>query len=691
MTTRFKQRQVLFLINAGLVAATLIAYEPIRHNDFVNYDDRLYITENPNVNKGLTVDSVIQAFTKPYALNWHPVTWLSHIVDCEIYGLNPVGHHITSVVIHTVNSVLLFWVLLRMTKATWASGFVAAVFAVHPVHVESVAWAAERKDVLSGLFWILTMLAYVRYAERPNFKRYSLVLLAFAMGIMSKPMVVTLPFVLLLLDWWPLERIGVSGGQSPPYTSSAKQILIEKVPLFAMSAVSSVITLTAQRSGGTVATLEHISAGGRLANMFVSYIRYTGKALWPNRLAVFYPHTRPDFSDAATIICAILFVLITVFSIDIGRRRKYIAAGWLWFLGVLVPVIGLVQVGAQGIANRYLYLPMLGLSMIAAWAVKDLVNGRPRWRVVAAVTAAAVLLSGVILTRMQVSRWRNSITLFEYTLQVTENNTLAENNYGSALLEAGRLKEAELYLSDALRRVPTFADARNNLGKVFLYEGRFDEAVDCFNALIRNKRGSAEVYYNLGMAAGMQGKYDDAIQYFGRGIELNPEYPEIQKRMGTSLLATGRTNDAIEYLNEALRINPYETVVYVSISIAYIKTGNYEQAFENWAKAEELQLNSDYVFNNPAWLIATAGDVSAEDANNAIEFAERACKLKAYKEPGLLDTLAAAYAAGGRFEDAVKTAQRAIDIAKARGQKEMTSKIEKRLELYRAGKRYTQK
>jgi tetratricopeptide (TPR) repeat protein len=679
------------IICIGLVAATLAAYEPIRHNDFVNYDDRLYITENPNVNKGLTVDSVVRAFTKPYALNWHPVTWLSHIVDCEIYGLNPVGHHITSVVIHTVNSVLLFWVLWRMTKATWASGFVAAVFALHPVHVESVAWAAERKDVLSGLFWILTMLAYVRYAERPNLKRYSLVLLAFAMGLMSKPIAVTLPFVLLLLDWWPLERIGVSGGQSPPYTSSAKQILIEKVPLFAMSAVSSVITLIAQRSGGAVIALEKIPLGYRIANMFFSYIRYIGKTLWPDRLAVLYPHPHINPSGVTAIICALLFVLITVFSIDIGRRRKYIAAGWLWFLGALVPVIGLVQVGSQGIADRYMYLPMTGLLIIVAWGVKDFVAHRPRWRIASAVSAGVILLSAIMLTRTQVRYWRNSITLFEHTLEVTENNAGAETMYGGALTDAGRYDEALLHLSNAVRINPLLPEARNSIGKVLINQGRFAEGIECFKELIRMKQDYAEGYYNLGTALGIQGKYDEAIKNFARAIELNPEYPDAQKRMGTALLAAGRPKEAIEYLQKSLRINPYETVVYVSISIAYIKTGNYEQAFENWAKAEELQLNSDYVFNNPAWLIATAGDVSAEDANNAIEFAERACDKTGYNQANLLDTLAAAYAAGGRFDEAVTTAQKAIDAAKARGQDELAGAIQKRIELYRAGQRYHQR
>jgi Flp pilus assembly protein TadD len=617
-----KQRHILFLISAALVAAIAIAYEPVRHNGFVSYDDYAYITENPNVTGGITRDSVIWAFTKTYASNWHPLTWLSHMADCEIYGLNPAGHHITNVLIHIANSLLLFWVLRKMTDATWRSAFVAAAFALHPLHVESVAWVAERKDVLSGLFWMLTMAAYVRYAERPNIQRYLLVLLAFVMGLMSKPMVVTLPFVLLLLDYWPLERL--NWGRPPAgKTVPLGRLLVEKVPLLLLSAILSVITFVVQQGGGAVIALGKIPLDYRIANMFVSYIRYIGKTIWPSGLAVLYPHPHINPSGATAVVYALLFVLITVISIDIFRRRKYIAVGWLWYVGTLVPVAGLVQVGSQGMADRYTYIPMVGLLIVAGWGVKDLVANRPRWKVVAAALAVVVLASAVILTRMQVKHWQNSITLFEYALKVTENNAGAETSYGGALAEAGRFDEAELHLSNAVRLNPTAPKAHNHLGNVLLNEGKL--------------------------------------------------------------------NEAIEHFNEALRITPDQAAVYVNLSIAYTKLGKYEQAIQNWTRAVELEPTIADILKNPAWLLATAGNVSAQDADRAIEFARRACELGGYKEAELLDTLAAAYAAAGRFEDAVRTAQQAIDAAKAGGREDLAGEIKNRMELYKTGQRYRQK
>jgi tetratricopeptide (TPR) repeat protein len=691
MTPKLTHNRIVFLISAALVVMTLAAYEPVRKNDFVSYDDRIYVTNNPNVNKGITVNSVIWAFTKTRSSNWHPLTWLSHTLDCEIYGLNPVGHHITSLLIHTTSSVLLFLLLLKMTGSTWASAFVAAMFAVHPLHVESVAWVAERKDVLSGLFWILTMFAYVRYAERPNPGRYALVLVAFVMGIMSKPMVVTLPFVLLLLDYWPLERVGRQGTKNVFQKASVRKLIVEKIPLFVLSAVSSVITLTSQRSGGSFATLWTVSAGYRIANMFASYIRYIGKTIWPSRLAVYYPHPREEISFATTAICAFLFVMMSIILIHIGRRKKYALVGWLWYVGTLVPVIGLVQVGTQAMADRYMYLPIIGLLIIAAWGIKDLIAGRPRRKIAAAVSATLVLLAAVILTRTQVRYWQNSISLFAHTLKVTENNPLAENNYGSALYEAGRLDEAVTYLSSALRRVPMLAEARINLGLVFLKQGKLDEAISCFNEVIQHGQASAKVYYNLAIALSGQHKYEDAIKNLAKVLELEPDYPDAHNKMGTLLATTGRIDEAIMQFNEAIRTDKDKAKLYVNLGRAYQQTGKYDSAIHSWSKAAELRPSDVDILNNLAWLLATVSDTTLQDADRAIELAEHACKITEYKQPSLLDTLAAAYAAGGRFEEAVKTAHRAIDTAKAQGQEELAGRIEKRKELYQAGRRYIQK
>jgi len=624
MTTRFSQRQVLFLISAILATATFVAYEPIRHNNFVSYDDDGYITKNQNVKNGITRDSILWAFTELHAANWHPLTWLSHMLDCKIYGLNPLGHHITNVLLHIANSVLLFWVLWKMTDTVWPSAFAAAVFALHPVHVESVAWAAERKDVLSTLFWMLTMLAYFYYVRQPNVRRYILVLLAFAMGLMAKPMLVTLPFVLLLLDWWPLER----KTKSMSYTN----LILEKIPFFALSAASCVMTLVAQHKGKAVVALEHLSLNCRIANIFISYMKYIGKTIWPSRLAVFYPMSYTTFPKAAPIICTLLFVLISALSIYIGRRRKYVMVGWLWYVGTLVPVIGLVQVGSQAIADRYMYIPMVGLLIIIAWAVKELVDKLPRLRTVAAVSAVVVLLPAVILTQMQIRHWENSFTLFEYALKVAKNNAITENNYGRVLLNTERLDEAREHLSNALRINQQYADARNNLGKVFLNQGRLKEAVGCFN---------------------------EAFALSGKNQQTNTDRFRIE--------------------------------LYTNLAVAYSQLGNYESAIQNCNKAIELKPDSADALNNLAWLLVTIGDVSIENVNRAIEYAERACKLAEYKDPSLLDTLAVAYAGAGRFKDAIATAEQALNAAKADGKEKLVGEIEGRLKLYQAGRPYRQK
>jgi tetratricopeptide (TPR) repeat protein len=686
------KKQILSLIITGLVLATIVAYEPVRNNGFIGFDDYDYIIDNPHVNKGMTGDSVIWAFTEQYKANWHPLTWLSHMLDCRLFGLNPVGHHLVSLLFHIANTLLLFWVLKRMTDSIWASAFAAAVFALHPVHVESVTWAAERKDVLSGFFWMLTMLAYVRYAEQPNIKRYILVLLAFIMAMMSKPMAVTLPFVLLLLDYWPLERLNRSGGQETILKSVPPgRLLLEKVPLIGLSMILSAITFVVQQSSGAVIALEKIPLDYRVANMFISYIRYIGKTIWPSKLAVFYPHPHIALSEAATVICGLILVIVTIFCIDIGRRKKYLAVGWLWYIGTLVPVIGLVQAGSQGIANRYMYLPMVGLLIIVAWAVKDFVADRPRRRVAAASSAAVILICLAILTRMQVNLWQNSIKLFEYASNVTEDNEKAQTDYGIALAEAGRFDEAIPHLGEAVRINPTSYKAINYLGKVFFTKGKYNEAIECFSELIKQKKDTAEVYYNLAMALGMKGQYDESIKCFSKALEIDAGYPEIHKRLGAALLATGRSEEAVEQLNEALRTDPNQAVIYISLSIAYTRLNKYEQAIQNWTRAKELEPGSPYILSNPGWLLATASDASKEDADKAIEFARRTCEQTGYKDAELLDVLAAAYAAGGRFDDAISTAKKALSEAQARNREDQAGEIQNRIKLYETGKRYIQK
>jgi len=549
------------------------------------------------------------------------------MLNYQLFGLNPVGHHLVSLLLHIASALLLFWILADMTGTTWPSAFVAAVFALHPLQVESVAWASELMIVLSGLFWLLTMAAYIRYAKKPSTGRYILLLLVFGICILTKPIVVTLPFALLLLDYWPLGRVKW-GRQTERLTKEKNQqdvsvwrLIIEKIPLFMLSAILSVITFFAQRQGGAVAPLEKWPLDFRIANMFISYTRYISRTIWPSRLAVFYPSLPANLPKNIVAACALLFILILVFCIYIARRRRYAAVGWLWYVGILVPTIGLVQAGAQAMANRYMYIPIIGLLIIIAWTVKDFIVNRPRWKIVSAVLAAVVLLSAVILTRIQVKHWQSSMTLFEYTLKVTKNNAIAENSYGCALFEAGRTDEALLHLSKAVKISPIYLDARGNLGQVLLKQGKFNEAIACFNEL----------------------------------LEMSP--------------------------------GDNRTTAYTLLGAAYHKAGKYKQAIQSWTKAMELEPNRVDILNNLAWLSATVNDVSLQDANKAIELAQRACELTEYKNPVTLDTLATAYAAAGRFSDAVKIDEQAINAAKARGQKNLVSEIQSRIELYKQADR----
>ncbi len=625
-----REKRVKLLICIGLVAATFAAYEPTLHNGFVNYDDDKYITLNPRVTGGITPDSVVWAFTQPHYYMWHPLTTLSHMLDCQLFGLNASRHHFVSLLIHIANALLVFWILTNLTGSIWPSAFIAAVFALHPVQVESVAWAAERKTVLSGLFWFLTISVYIWYTKRPGTARYIFLFLVFGLCIMTKPVVVTLPLVLLLLDYWPLERVKwelsikpLTPNAESPRKISAALLIIEKIPLLILSTVLAVITFISQQTGNVVSSLEKIPLNLRIANVFVSYIKYIGKVIWPSGLAVIYPYFHLNLTDAAVIICALLLVLATVFSIYIGRRRKYVLVGWLWYVGTLVPMVGLIQVGSQSMANRYMYISILGLLIIAVFAVKEFVADKTLRKISVTVSAAVLLFALGILTHMQVKHWQNDLTLFGYALKVTENNVVAESGLGSALFKAGRYNEAVPYLTKAIRISPTHFNARNNLGMVFLKLGKLNEAIACFDELIKQKQDSP--------------------------------------------------------------------IVYVNLALVYYKQGRYDLAMQNCAKAEQLKPNDIESLNNMAWLFATIGDASAQDANKAIVYARRACELAAYNDADNLDTLAVAYAAAGKFNDAIMTAEKALNVAKAAGLQNTAREIQNRLELYKAGKPYREK
>nr|MBC8360831.1 tetratricopeptide repeat protein [Candidatus Desulfatibia profunda] len=473
-----------FLVCLFLVIAILAVYWQVRNYSFVNYDDSQYVTQNHNVQAGLTLESITWSFTAVQASNWHPLTWISHMLDCQLYGMNPGRHHLTNVLLHILNSLLLFLVFMRMTGKLWQSGFVAALFALHPLHVESVAWISERKDVLSTFFWMLSLWGYLRYVERPGVCRYLLLLFLFILGLMTKPMLVTLPFVLLLLDYWPLNRF--QSGSSGDGNHSIQRpfdfgLVWEKIPLFLLSAVSSVTTYIVQKSGGAVNSLAAIPFHDRIANAIVSYVSYIGKMIWPNNLAVFYPYQKSILLWKVAG-AGLLLVVVPVVIFRMVRTKPYFAVGWLWYIGTLVPVIGLVQVGAQGMADRYTYVPLIGIFVIIAWGVPDFM---PKWRyrrIGFTVTIAAILAIMMITTRLQIRYWSNSVTLFEHALEVTVDNCIVHAKLGEALAGQGKIDAAVRHYHEALRIKPDFVAALLNLGVALKEKGELNEAINQFMA-----------------------------------------------------------------------------------------------------------------------------------------------------------------------------------------------------------------
>ncbi|OHE89167.1 MAG: hypothetical protein A3G75_16095, partial [Verrucomicrobia bacterium RIFCSPLOWO2_12_FULL_64_8] len=515
----------------ALIAATVVVYAPVRHFEFVTWDDPNYITENPHVQGGLTWQGALWALTTGDPPYWHPLTWLSHMLDVQVFGLNAGGHHLPNVLLHIGNAILLFGLLHWMTGALGRSAFVAGLFAFHPLRVESVAWVSERKDVLSTLFWMLTLWAYVSYARRPRRGRYLVVLLLFALGLMTKPMLVTLPFVLLLLDVWPLGRVslktGPGGGSGWATLRDQRPVVLrlvrEKLPLLALAVASSMVTFVVQERVGAIGELGARPWDLRLQNAMVSYVAYIGKMLWPAGLAAFYPY--PRSLPAWQVVGSILGLIgVSVAVIRAARRCPYLPVGWLWYLGTLIPVIGLIQAGDQALADRFSYVPLVGLFIMVAWGIPELL-ARWRYRSIALpATAGLTLLACAISSWNQVQYWKSSMTLWTRTLNVTTGNYRAHHNLGLALAISGKGDEASAYFSEALRLKPDFAEAHNNLGSALANQGKFDQAIAHFSEALRFKPDSAEAHYRLGLALARLGKGDQAIPHFSDAIRLKPDY-----------------------------------------------------------------------------------------------------------------------------------------------------------------------
>ena len=570
----------------------------------MNFDDNVYVYKNLQVQKGLTWPGVVWAFTQFHALNWHPLTWLSHMLDYECYGLWPGGHHLTSVLLHAATVVLLFLVLWQMTARRWPSALVAVLFAIHPLHVESVAWVAERKDVLSGLFFVLTLAAYLGYIRRPfSLRRYLLVVLCFVLGLLAKPMLVTLPFVLWLLDYWPLRRWNPLGhweraNGCPFVPAFPPRVLLEKIPLLLLAAASCVATTLAQTAA--IMPLERIPWSVRAGNALVSYVAYLGQYFWPADLAVYYPYPQGGPSWWAVAGALLLLLGISAAAVLTRRRHPYFLMGWLWFLGMLVPVIGLVQVGTQARADRYMYLPLIGPALAVAWATYEFVGdsfGR-RWLC----GAAWLLVLVALLDRAteQTSTWRDDETLWTHTFNATAGNALAHYNLALALAECGQLDDAADQYRQALDIKPDYAEAHLNLGNDLLTRRRLDEAIAHYQRALAINADYAQAHNNLSSALMDRGHVAAAIEHYRQALKINPDYTGAHVNLGIALASCGHVDAAIAHYQRAVEIEPDYADAHVSLSGAFYQKGRLDEAAACLEKA--LALKPDYAGAGSIWL-----------------------------------------------------------------------------------------
>jgi len=572
MTSFPQKRRIELIICLFLVVGILSCYWRVQYADFVNIDDTVYVSENRNVQAGLTREGIIWAFTTFEAANWHPLTWLSHMLDCQIFGLNPSAHHWTSLLFHMANSLLLFFIFNKMTGTIWRSAFVAALFALHPLHVESVAWISERKDLLSTFFGLISIAAYVKYAQEKRPVSYLLCILFLGLGLMAKPMLVTFPFVLLLLDFWPLKRFTGENYGAPRNGATAVfsrknlfPLIGEKIPLFILVIFMSITTITAQHSKGAVQTLEYFPFHFRIYNALITYVTYIVKTVWPSHLSIFYPHPGNTLLLWQVAGAALLLIGITVLAVVFLKRYPYVAVGWFWYLGTLVPVIGFVQVGTQAMADRYTYIPLTGLFIIAVWGIASLLEKWKHARAIA-VTLAVIIISALgVRTAVQVGFWQNNVSLYTNAIRVNHRNDLAHNNLGvaldaiekhdraishyrksveinplnvdafnnlaNALADKERLGEAEKYYRKALKIEPENAVYRHNLGALYIRQGKTEEALEQFAKAIRIKPNFAKVYNHVGIVLARQGKFEKASKFFLKAIQIDPDFKAAKRNL----------------------------------------------------------------------------------------------------------------------------------------------------------------
>lgn len=747
-----------------LCLVTAVAYYQVAGHDFVDFDDVKYVSGNEQVQEGLTFGGVAWAFSTGHASNWHPLTWLSHMLDCQLFGTRPVGHHVANWLLHTLNTCLLFVVLHRMTRAAvrpaetrvvsrkkrapqranprvadaalvvadptavWKSAWVAAMFAVHPLHVESVAWVAERKDVLSTLFWLLTMVAYLGYLRHGRtWPRYALVTLLFGLGLLSKPMLVTLPLVLLLVDDWPLGRNPLDARPRGTGGSATwrrwRPLVIEKTPLLVLAALSSIITAVVQRHGGAMQAAQEIPLGMRLGNAVTSYATYLVNTVWPIDLAICYPH--PAFTGGPpperVLAAALLLAGITALVIYAGRTYRYLVTGWLWYLGALVPVIGLLQVGDQARADRYTYIPLIGIFIMLAWGVPDLLGRRPAARRIIPAAAFASILACTALTWRQVRVWENTATLANHALRVTDNNFYAHHLLGLAHERNNKKTEAIEEFQRSLQIAPFYVAAHHDLAKLLVEANRWDEARRHFAMLTKLRPQVALYQVGWALAEAQQGNEERAVELLYAVPQANEDLPEIQLQAGEVFATLKRYDEAIARYQRALELGARPHDVYARVALAHQAKGDLEaaakalqtliatdprdadaqtalagillalnradEAVPRYREVLRLRPDSLDAMNNLAWILATHRDENLRDGREAVELATRACQATNFSSAVVLDTLAAAYAEAGDFSQAIETIQRAleqVDSDESSDHSAMTA----RLELYRSQRPY---
>ena len=579
-TTKPTQNQLFAIICFVLAAVTLAVYWPLTSHPFINFDDDEYIVGNPHVTSGLSWTNVAWAFQSGKAANWHPLTWISHMMDCDLYGLNPGGHHLTNLIFHIANTLLLFLLLKQMTGAMWCSALVAALFAWHPLHVESVAWASERKDVLSAFFWMLTLLAYAGYAKRPNIAGYMLALLFFACGLMSKPMVVTLPFVLLLLDFWPLARIS-----NFKLRKENLKILLEKIPFFALAAAASAVTFLVQKNAGA---FWQSPLPTRLANAVLAYVRYLSKIFWPTDLAVVYPypHHWPALFVAGAALLLVMWSALFIFR---AKRNPYLIVGWLWFLGTLVPTIGLVQVGSQSMADRYTYIPSIGLFILVVWGVNDLFDSWPERKKFLPLAASVALVGCLAVTSLQLNYWQSSIQLFLRAVSVTTDNYVAYNTLGKAFEKSGQKEKALFIYSETVRLEPRYPEGQFNLAMSLLEFGKTDEALEHLKMAANLTPHDPDIQYVLGIYFMQHDQLEEAAHRFNVALADRPEFPEAHNALGSALSRQGRLDEAIAQFSDSLRLKPDFAVAHENWAAVLVKQNKIAQAIPHFAEAVRLK------------------------------------------------------------------------------------------------------